>query len=148
MDIPFIYHSYTFNIFTARDLLAFQSDWINGTDTVRLDLELLKQFRVSAAATETIGCSGPPDRMWLEYAYCKHHTVLQYLPIKLAEWISENMWLCFCFVAVLCIIRKLLSNVAALVSLSLSLSDSTARTDVTSRSVESDLGWGPSLSFC
>ena len=29
--------------------------------------------------------------MWLEYAYQKHHPVLQYLPTKLAEWIGENM---------------------------------------------------------
>ena len=29
VDIPFTYHSYTLNIFTARDLLAFQADWIN-----------------------------------------------------------------------------------------------------------------------
>ena len=33
----------------------------------------------------------PPDSVWLEYAYRKHHPVLQYLPTKLAEWIGENM---------------------------------------------------------
>ena len=33
----------------------------------------------------------PPDSVWLEYAYHKHHPVLQYLPIKFAEWIGENM---------------------------------------------------------
>ncbi len=29
--------------------------------------------------------------MWLEYAYCKHHPVLQWLPTKLAEWIANKM---------------------------------------------------------
>jgi len=32
-----------------------------------------------------------PPKVWLEYAYRKHHPVLQWLPTKLAEWISENL---------------------------------------------------------
>ena len=36
-----------------------------------LDLELLKQYRVSAVATDAIERSGAPDRVWLEYAYSK-----------------------------------------------------------------------------
>ena len=68
--------------------MAFQADMINGTGAVRLDLLLLKLFRVSAAATETIRSSVPPDSVWLEYAYSKHHPVLKYLPTKLTEWIS------------------------------------------------------------
>ena len=91
MDIPFLHHSYTFNIFTARDLFAFQADRIIRTGAARLDLELLKQFRVLEAATETIGRSVPPDSVWLEYAYSKHHPVLQYLLTKLAKWIGEHI---------------------------------------------------------
>ena len=30
-------------------------------------------------------------QVWLEYAYRKHHPVLQWLPTKLAEWIANNM---------------------------------------------------------
>ena len=48
-------------------------------------------MRVSAVASESIERSGAPDSVWLEYAYRKHHPVLQYLPTKLAEWIGENM---------------------------------------------------------
>ena len=48
-------------------------------------------MRVSAVASERIERSGAPDSVWLEYAYRKHHPVLQYLPTKLAEWIGENM---------------------------------------------------------
>ena len=66
-------HSYTFNIFTSRNLLAFQADRINGsyygTGGVRLDLELLKPFSLSAIATETIGRSLPPNSVWLEYTF-------------------------------------------------------------------------------
>ena len=56
-----------------------------------LDLEPLKPYRVSALATDAIERSRVPDRVWLEYAYRKLHAVLQFLPIKLAEWIRENM---------------------------------------------------------
>ena len=42
-------------------------------------------------AQEAIERAAPADRVWLEYAYRKHHPVLQYLPTKLAEWIGENM---------------------------------------------------------
>ena len=30
-------------------------------------------------------------QVWLEYAYSKHHPVLQWLPTKIAEWIANNM---------------------------------------------------------
>ncbi len=50
-----------------------------------------KPLRVPAVASESIERSGAPDSVWLEYAYHKHHPVLQYLPTKLAEWIEENM---------------------------------------------------------
>ena len=45
----------------------------------------------SFSESERIELSGPPDSVWLEYAYRKHHPVLEYLPTKLAEWIGENM---------------------------------------------------------
>ena len=62
------------------------------TGAVRLDLELLKPFRVSAVAPDTIERSAPPDSVvWLEYLYRKHHPVLQYLPTRVDEWIGENM---------------------------------------------------------
>ena len=73
--------------------MDFQADQLQGTGAVRLDLELLKPLRVPAVATDSdrIERLAPPDRVWLEYAYRKHHPVLQYLPTKLAEWIGENM---------------------------------------------------------
>ena len=46
---------------------------------------------MSAVAPQRIERSAPADRVWLEYAYCKHHPVLEYLPTNLAEWIGENM---------------------------------------------------------
>ena len=91
LDIPWIYHSYTFSVFTTPDLTAFQADMKRATGAVRLDLELPKPFRVSAVAPETIERSVPPDSVWLEYVYRKHHPVLQYLPTKLAEWIGEKV---------------------------------------------------------
>ena len=42
-------------------------------------------------APERIERSEPPDSVWLEYACCTNHPVIQYLPTKLAEWIGENM---------------------------------------------------------
>ena len=54
-----------------------------------LDMELLKQYRVSAIATIANQCYQLPvvqDQVWLEYAYCK----LQYLSTKLAEGIGKN----------------------------------------------------------
>ena len=59
-----------------------------------LNLELLKQYRVSAVATDAIERSGAQDRVWLEYIYRKLHpccTQLQFLPTKLVEWKDENM---------------------------------------------------------
>ena len=91
MKIPSIYNSYTFHIVTAPDLSAFQADLKGGSGAISLDLELLKQFRVSAVAPERIEGPAPSDSVWLEYAYRKHHPVLHYLPAKLAELIGENM---------------------------------------------------------
>jgi hypothetical protein len=48
-------------------------------------------LRVAAVASDRPERAGAPDTVWLEYAYRKHHPVLQYLPTKLAEWICENM---------------------------------------------------------
>ena len=45
---------------------------------------------MSAVAPERIARSAPADSVWLEYAYWKHHPVLEYQPTKLAEWIGEN----------------------------------------------------------
>ena len=45
---------------------------------------------MSAVSLERIERSAPADRVWLEYAYWKHHPVPQYLPTKLAEWIGED----------------------------------------------------------
>ena len=65
-----------------------------------LDLDLLNPWRVSAAAAARDDNASPPVRhmsqqqpsqVWLEYAYCKHHHALQWLPTKLAEWIANNM---------------------------------------------------------
>jgi hypothetical protein len=89
--MPFIYHSSTFHEYHVAELSAFQADKKWATGSVILDLELLKPCRVSAVAEGTIERTAPADRVWLEYAYRKHHPVLQYLPTKLAEWIGENM---------------------------------------------------------
>ena len=62
-----------------------QADLKGGSGAVSLDLELLKQYRVSAVATDTIERSGAQDRVWLEYAYRKLHPELQFLLTKLAE---------------------------------------------------------------
>ena len=68
--------------------------------SVKLDLDLLKQWRVSAAPAASDDHASPavqhtsqpdPKQVWLEYAYCKDHPVLQWLPTKLAEWIANNM---------------------------------------------------------
>lgn len=72
-------------------LSPLQANLKGGSGAVSLDLELLKPLRVSAVESDRIQRSGVPDSVWLEYAYRKHHPVLQYLPTKLAEWIAENM---------------------------------------------------------
>ena len=48
LDIPWIYHSHTFRVFTTPDLTALQADMKRATGAVRRDLELLKPFRMSA----------------------------------------------------------------------------------------------------
>ena len=68
--------------------------------SVKLDLDLLKPWRVSAAAAARDNNASPPVRhmsqqqpsqVWLEYSYRKHHPALQWLPTKLAEWIANEM---------------------------------------------------------
>ena len=82
LDIPWIHHSYTFSVFTAPDLTAFQADMKRATGAVRLDLELLKPFQVSAASPDTIERSAPlsnAQRQLTVYGWtgwCKHHPVL------------------------------------------------------------------------
>ena len=56
--------------------------------SVALDLDLLKPRRVLASADAQ---AQQAPKVWLEYAYRKHHPVLQWLPTKLAEWIGENL---------------------------------------------------------
>ena len=72
----------------------------NLSGSVKLDLDLLKPWRVSAAPAASYDHASPavqhtsqphPKQVWLEYAYRKHHPVLQWLPTKLAEWIANNM---------------------------------------------------------
>ena len=67
---------------------------------MKLDLDLLKPWRVSADAAARDDNASPPVRhmsqqqpsqVWLKYAYRKHHPALQWLPTKLAEWIANNM---------------------------------------------------------
>ena len=61
----------------------------NLSGSVKLDLDLLKPWRVSAAAAARDDDASPPvkhvsqqqrSQVWLEYAYCKHHPALQWLP--------------------------------------------------------------------
>jgi len=77
-----------------------QSTNHNLSGSVKLDLDLLKPWRVSAAAAPRDDDASPPVRhrsqeqpsqVWLQYAYRKHHPALQWLPTKLAEWIANNM---------------------------------------------------------
>ena len=46
-----------------------------------LDVMLLKQQLFSASG----------DRQTFHYAYPQHHPLLQFLPLKLAEWLAKNM---------------------------------------------------------
>ena len=77
-----------------------QSTNRNLSGSVKLDLDLLKPWRVSAAPATGDDSASPavqhmsqrhPKQVWLEYAYSKHHPFLQWLPTKLAEWIANNM---------------------------------------------------------
>ena len=77
-----------------------QSTNHNLSGSVKLDLDLLKPWRVLAAPAASDDHASPavkhlsqphPMQVWLEYAYRKHHPVLQWLPTKLAEWIANNM---------------------------------------------------------
>ena len=91
MLMPCLYHSYTIHRLPAPYLSALQGDKKTASGVVSLDLELLKPCKVSAVIQDIIERTAPADRVWLEYAYRKHHPILQYLPTKLAEWIGENM---------------------------------------------------------
>ena len=80
--------SLTFVSSTSHNLSCF----------VKLDLDLLKPWRVSAAAAARDDNTSPsvrqmsqqqPSQVWLEYSYRKHHPAR--LPTKLAEWIANNM---------------------------------------------------------
>ena len=77
-----------------------QSTNKNLSGSVKLDLDLLKPWRVSAAVPASDDQASPPVRhmsqqqpsqVWLQYAYRKHHPALLWLLIKLAEWIATNM---------------------------------------------------------
>ncbi len=79
-----------------------QSVGVQSRGSVTLDLDLLKQWRVlaSAAAPAHNDNKHPllhhakpqqAPKVWLEYAYRKHHPALQWLLTMLAEWISENL---------------------------------------------------------
>ena len=77
-----------------------QSTNRNLSGSVKLDLDLLKPWRVSAAAAARDDNTSlsvrqmsqqQPSQVWLEYSYRKHHPALQWLPTKLAEWIANNM---------------------------------------------------------
>ncbi len=46
-----------------------------------LDVMLLKQQLFSASG----------DRQTFQYDYHQHHPLLQFLPLKLAEWLAKNM---------------------------------------------------------
>ena len=58
------------DISVSPHLQANMKGW---SGVVNLDLELLKQFRVSGVATDTIERLGAPDIVWLEYSYRRQH---------------------------------------------------------------------------
>ena len=79
-----------------------QSTDKNLSGSVKLDLDLLKPWRVSAGAAASDDDAAPPVRhrsqqqpsqVWLQYAHRKHHPALQWLPTAgrlNAEWIANN----------------------------------------------------------
>ena len=88
--IPGLYHIYHDTMpIPISSSVSLQADLKGRSGAVSLDLELLKQYRVSAVDTDAIERSGAQDQ--LEYASCKFYPMLQFLPTKLAEWIGENM---------------------------------------------------------
>ena len=60
--IPCLYHVYTMPII-FHPLSPLQADLKGRSGAVSLDLELLKQYRVSAVATDTNERSGVQDRV-------------------------------------------------------------------------------------
>ncbi len=82
--MTWLYHSYTIHRLPAPYMSALQGDTKRASCLVNLDLELLKPCKVSAVTQERIERAAP-YRVWLEYAYRKHHPILQDLPTKLAE---------------------------------------------------------------
>jgi hypothetical protein len=77
-----------------------QANSKQSTGCVRLDINLLKPSRIVFPAQDfaphlalphghpSPSCSSPD---WLEYAFWSSHPVLRWLPMKLAEWIGENL---------------------------------------------------------
>ena len=56
--------------------------WLQGFyGAPSLDVMLLKQQLFSASG----------DRLTFHYAFRQHHPLLQFLPLKLAEWLAKNM---------------------------------------------------------
>ncbi len=72
-----------------------QANSKNSTDCVRLDINLLKPSRLEFAQDPSPPLSLPDGHLatptWLEYVYRTAHSVLRWLPTKLAEWIGENL---------------------------------------------------------
>ncbi len=62
---------------------------------VSLDMSLLKPSRLEFADDPvpmlTMPDAHAPSPQWLEYSYRKAHSALRWLPMKLAEWIGENL---------------------------------------------------------
>ncbi len=52
-----------------------------------LDVMLLKQQAFTADGSS----QGNVTLAALQYAYCRNHSLLQFLPLKLAEWIANNL---------------------------------------------------------
>jgi hypothetical protein len=76
-----------------------QANSMQSTGCVHLDINLLKPSRIVFLAQDSVPhlalglphghplCSSPD---WLEYVFRTSHPVLRWLPMKLAEWISEK----------------------------------------------------------
>ena len=83
-------------------MYCMQSAGSQSKGSVALDLDLLKPWRVLAFAAAPahddiehplLHHAKPQQapKVWLEYAYRKHHPALQWLPTNLAEWIGGNL---------------------------------------------------------
>ncbi len=71
------------------------SDSVDSSICVCLDINLLKpswiEFGQELGPQLTVPDQQAASVNWLEYVYWKAHPVLRWLPIKLAEWIGENL---------------------------------------------------------